>query len=1340
MYRIVIITLLLTLKLNATTQSVQSGKWGSTSTWSNGQVPNASDSVVILKNHKISLSQASNECMHLIVKGNVFCSSSSKVLTCGTLMLMDSSSLSSNVLGTIVVDTLNAVGNSAVEGFNLKVNALFQVRNGITFHRTSGLVEIKNLLIDLDATWSVPDNQSFTITGWLENNGKLSSGKGKYTFVGNNILKGSKDILINNFCFTDTLVNQGRLEISESILAPETAILINQSSGTLVLKMTDSQFKVKQLDLKSLGNTLIMARGTRQRLPPSTNLEYQQLFISGGGELLADFEIKIKQQLLIDSLSMLTVGNRITANNKAIFTMKKEAVLKFNSDVSNDFNNFVKGFNFSEIDSLSSIIISTDVGFVLPVFDYPNLELKSGTSINVLSEGNQVFRADLRLGMNVTMDVGGQRIVINGNVEGSGKLLALNGSVNYQGTAAQKILPSEYDTLIINNPSLDTSSALGNFNVNVFHVQRGKVKVGSLTIKELSIENSSEVLVGSVNLEISAVLLNKGQFTVTSNTANCVFKGSLFNIGSFENNSSSNHILFANVINNGEFQGCLGTGCTWEINGNINVSGSSTLYFPRIKFAGSDTVFNKGNVSVSMSIKGQGKFINLSNSILTLGMNGDQNDASVNAWEYSGNTVIFNKSGDQNIHGVDFNIVQNLVLSKPGHKRMLQNIEVQGDLTVDTNSTFNVGSNDLKVQGGSVLYLKPKSAMVLGSSSNPNPTTFPVAFKNGNLFLHKTSTISYESQGNQTISTVPNYGNLHIKDGAVTQSVKTVGVGDSLLVGGDFLITESSIDLIAGDKVLVVQGNWEGPGNIKFGFGAFVLHGHANSTGELSLGLTPVHYVGDGDQHMKNAEYYNLFVNKPSGTATIDAGKGVFLVKNNMYLNNGKVQVGGEKFEIQESLVISDTLIFKSRVQEKILNHVQVNPKAFFDNSYGVKLQIKGNVTALGNWTNGKKSIVYFNSENSQIIKSGQLVEFDKVIFRKGQGNKVMNLKGNFKVNDSLILDNASIIFDSALVYLSLNATLYGESEQNQLTGKESVIIAQINLKSTLHENIAGLGYSVYSDTAFGEGRLTRGFDPVVLFNGELSINKSYLLELSDSSRHLYQTSISYFSYELSNHDESILTVYYNYNYLNTFRLGLSTLHNQFNKVAYSGVETGSKITLGELDGDPLPVQLISFNATLNTSNTSKIVTLAWKVGSEINTQKYLLYVSEDGVNYSLLTEVNWKKSNHDGNEYSYDYTLKMNSSILYYKLYEQDLFGEIDYLDVDTLNTVDAVSVVIINEQEVNFPRFSQKATFSLYDMSGKKIMSSMVPNFNAVSTQQICLLCVEEFKQNSCKKIYLK
>ena len=1345
------------LNLFAVITSITSGKWTQGATWSNGQVPQLTDTVLVQGHHNISLSSTNNQCAHLMLKGLLFFSSAGRQLSCKSLHLSDSARIINKVLGSVVVDSLEVLGHNLIEKCNLRVNHLLTVHQDLIFRKTSGTITLGGVLINANGKWDASQGQSFSLSGDFENNGHFVAGSGHYQFTGLSHIKGRSITKFNQLSLSDTLMISSHLQVLTRAFALPNALLINKSTGTLNLKCTEANFRIKKLDLRTPGNLLILSRGTKQPLPISIENQYDKLLITSGTHVVIDSLINLNHTLIVDTLSELTINHHINhhINHPGAheFVMRKQAKLTFRHTVSNSFAHFFSQFNSTKLDSVSSIVVQAVKDLSLPVLSFANFEVQASTPIIVSNQGSQIFKGDLKLGSKVSFVINHQHVVIKGNGLGSGQFHNTAGSVRYQGTSRQRILPSDYDSLFLSNSSGDTSMALGSYRVNMLKVLQGKVQLGSLLIGSLIVEQKGTVYVGSVNLQTTNTLINRGNFIINSNTANCSFGGNIVNSGFFINNSSSNHHLKASVHNTGLFKGCQGTACTWTIPADVSIKGIARISFPRILFTGNDTIFNEGELEISSSITGQGTLVNLSNSQLILGMSNDQNQAAINAWEHANNTVKYNKVGDQNLHTVNEKTYQNLTTSNQGTKTLLDHTTILADLVVDTGVVFDTKNHILTVQDSSLLSLKSNSKIIIGSSIAEPAVKFPVDFKRSHVSIHPSAVVSYESKGDQMISTIPVYGHLHIKDGAVTKSFKKLDGGDSLHIRGDFKVLESSVDFIAGNAIVEVGGDWLGPGHAYFDSGALILNGNAYNTGHLSVGSSPVFYVGSQDQEMKNAHYQHLFVNKPSGTAQVRAGAGNFIVTKNMVVEQGKVQVMGEEFEVQDSLILNDVLSFTSRVQNKTIQHVWVKNNGYLDNSYGIKMQIKGNVLVEGHWMNGRQSIIYFDSDSNQQFTSKHLTIFDQLIFSGSNGVKEATIKGSLVVNDSIKLQACSLKLDSATVNLSFNAFFSGESDQNQLTGDgESWVKAVVNLDSTAKDNIAGIGFYINADTILGAALLTRGFESLLLPLGLYSIKKSYLLELQDSSIRPYESTFFYRNHELIHHDESLLKVYADGDYSNTFNPAVSVVNPALNQVLYEKSATGTRMTLGEVIPDPLPVNLMSFNARWHdedddTPLQSKVL-LSWEVGTEVNVHQYQLELSYDGIQFDLLTEVNCAKKDTEISKHSYQYQhqLQQNTTTnqaeqLYFKLYEQNIWGEKKHLDTRVLERNSHNKHVKINHQIYYFPAM-QSSSFALYDLTGQLITHATIPQMRVSSAvvNQWCVLCSFCSMHSTCKKIYLK
>ncbi len=101
-------------------------------------------------------------------------------------------------------------------------------------------------------------------------------------------------------------------------------------------------------------------------------------------------------------------------------------------------------------------------------------------------------------------------------------------------------------------------------------------------------------------------------------------------------------------------------------------------------------------------------------------------------------------------------------------------------------------------------------------------------------------------------------------------------------------------------------------------------------------------------------------------------------------------------------------------------------------------------------------------------------------------------------------------------------------------------------------------------------------------------------------------------------------------------------------------------ITAGEPPGYiPLPIELISFNTKLSGS----VVKIDWATATELNNDFFTIERSEDGINWSVMDEVDGAGDAHVRLDYQYiDYD--PIPGISYYRLKQTDFDGQFEYFD----------------------------------------------------------------------------
>ncbi len=95
----------------------------------------------------------------------------------------------------------------------------------------------------------------------------------------------------------------------------------------------------------------------------------------------------------------------------------------------------------------------------------------------------------------------------------------------------------------------------------------------------------------------------------------------------------------------------------------------------------------------------------------------------------------------------------------------------------------------------------------------------------------------------------------------------------------------------------------------------------------------------------------------------------------------------------------------------------------------------------------------------------------------------------------------------------------------------------------------------------------------------------------------------------------------------------------------------------------PLPVVLTKFEA--NHKGHQK-VELYWHTSSEQNSDYFELFTSNDGTNYTKIGRI--KSKNSFNNSYSFDYVHNVNTSTLYFKLFQIDYDGGVQNLGITSI------------------------------------------------------------------------
>ena len=150
--------------------------------------------------------------------------------------------------------------------------------------------------------------------------------------------------------------------------------------------------------------------------------------------------------------------------------------------------------------------------------------------------------------------------------------------------------------------------------------------------------------------------------------------------------------------------------------------------------------------------------------------------------------------------------------------------------------------------------------------------------------------------------------------------------------------------------------------------------------------------------------------------------------------------------------------------------------------------------------------------------------------------------------------------------------------------------------------------------------------------------------------------------------------------------------------------------------GNPLPIELATFSATLN----GKQVDVKWTTQAEINNHFFTIERSSDNVNFSELGRVEGAGNSTSTNEYAYT-DFHPLTGVSYYRLKQTDYDGKCAYFPVSVIRNVrkgtflvypnpSTSQVVHLNYGDDQLKYF----TITVQDITGRIIPSKVVPEEN--------------------------
>ncbi|MBN8701770.1 MAG: T9SS type A sorting domain-containing protein [Bacteroidetes bacterium] len=296
-----------------------------------------------------------------------------------------------------------------------------------------------------------------------------------------------------------------------------------------------------------------------------------------------------------------------------------------------------------------------------------------------------------------------------------------------------------------------------------------------------------------------------------------------------------------------------------------------------------------------------------------------------------------------------------------------------GAITVNNNLWIQTGTLDMStfdIAGNAVgtFTMAASTALRVGNTGSAVAVAFPSGFTAGNISLNASSTVTYQANTAQTVSSVPTYGNLTLS----TSGNKTLG-GATTNVGGTLTVSLGPTLVIGANTLNVTGGNCVNTGEITISTGHLDIADSYDytSTGNLTFSGAGTMEVGDDwtNTGTFTPNVSTVTFNGTQATQQVASETMSFynLVLNNSTSTNDFTVVDGSTVSITNNLTItSGEFIFDSTDDLAVTNATTINT--------GGTLRVSGTITYdLGATTqiNGAGQIE--GSNNNPIVNCGAL-------------------------------------------------------------------------------------------------------------------------------------------------------------------------------------------------------------------------------------------------------------------------------------------------------------------------------------------------------------------------------
>jgi len=857
---------------------------------------------------------------------------------------------------------INANASFNLRRITLTVEDETVISGSLTDNHDNGSATFEGIFtVNNGGSFSTNNDSDFYFEGGITNEGTFSkTGTGDVTFSTNSqTIAGSGDITMD-----------GRIRVTGITVTNENENLTftrtnaNSLTGTGtwqqgtdgVMNIATSSINVSGVDFSTYPNTVNYNRTGAQTIYATT---YYHLTVSGNNTKTLGGAITVNGNLDISGTATLASDiYQITGNGTGTMTMASGTTLTLGN--TGNATNILFPTNYTNGN------ISLNSGSTV-TYQNNSTQTVSGTptygNLTIATGGTKTLSSSTTIGGNLTISAGTfdlgttatsvsvsgtstvtgtltfngtstKTVSITGDLSGAGTINMSGGSlthtlnlggannaittfttaavastVNYNANGNQQVFTSiNYRNLTISGSG--TKTLQGNTTVNndlnisggTFEVNSRNTTIsGSTTISGIFSDNNTT----GTNTFVGLVTVNNGGSLTTSLNSPFVFRGGIDNEGTFSKT---------------------GTGAVTFSNNPQTLSGSQEITLNGIVTVTGVTVTNEGTVSLTStsanSLTGTGTWEQGNGG--SLNFYGSSMNITGRTFSTNSNTVEFIASGVQTIPAETYH---NIHVGGSGIKTLAGAITVNGLLRIKNTATLASDIYQITGNVSGTMVMGSGTTLTLGNTANAANVLFPTNLTSDNISLNSSSTVTYQNNSTQTVSSTPAYGNLTIATGGTKTLAGDVTIGGNLTISaGTFdlgttatSITVSGTATVTGTltfngtttKTVSITGDLSGAGTINMSGGSLLhtlnLGGATNAitTFTTAAVASTVNYNANGAQTVfASTNYRNLSIS----TGGIKTLQGATTANNDLTIGgSATLEVAANNFTVSGTSNISGT-------------------------------------------------------------------------------------------------------------------------------------------------------------------------------------------------------------------------------------------------------------------------------------------------------------------------------------------------------------------------------------------------------------------------------------------------